>query len=71
MMRPVETFIVRLWAPAPDLAEEVAMYEVRGSVEHVGSKRQAPFRSGQELLDLMRAVASDVASTPTRELRKP
>jgi len=65
MMQPVETFIVRLWAPAPDLAEGVAASEVRGSVEHIGSKRQAPFRSGQELLDVMRAVASDAGSTPT------
>ncbi len=50
----METFIVRLWAPSPDLAEEISPGELHGSVEHVGSKDSRPFTNGDDLLEILR-----------------
>jgi hypothetical protein len=50
----VETFIVRLWAPSPDLAEEISPGELHGSVEHVGSKDSRRFANGDDLLEIFR-----------------
>ena len=55
----METFIVRLWAPAPDLAEEISPGELHGSVEHVGSKDSRRFRNGDDLLEILTSHATD------------
>jgi hypothetical protein len=51
---PVETFIVRLWTPSPELADEIPVGELHGSVEHLGSKDSRRFRNGDDLLDILR-----------------
>ncbi len=58
----METFIVRLWAPSPDLAEEISPGELHGSVEHVGSKDSRRFKNGDGLLEILR-----IALDPPRE----
>ena len=55
----METFIVRLWAPAPELAEEISPGELHGSVEHVGSKDTRRFRNGDDLLEILTSHAID------------
>jgi hypothetical protein len=52
----VETFIVRLWTPSPERADEVVAPELHGSLEHVGSKLSDAFRTSDELLELLRAA---------------
>lgn len=54
----METFIVRLWAPAPDLAEEISPDELHGSVEHVGSKDTRRFQDGDDLLGILTSHAT-------------
>lgn len=49
----METFIVRVWTPSPELGGEVASDELRGVVERVGSKEQLQFGSASDLLDIM------------------
>lgn len=55
----METFIVRLWAPAPDLAEEISPGELHGSVEHVASKDTRRFQNGDDLLVILTSHATD------------
>ena len=55
----METFIVRLWAPASDLAEEIAPGGLHGSVEHVGSKDTRRFQDGDDLLAILTSHATD------------
>lgn len=55
----METFIVRLWAPAPEFAEEIPPGELHGSVEHVGSKDTRRFRNGDDLLEIITRQATD------------
>jgi hypothetical protein len=57
----VETFIVRVWTPSQDLADEIAPGELRGNVEHVGSQQQAQFRTAGDLLEILRAVLEPAA----------
>ena len=52
----METFIVRLWTPSPELLDEVSTRELRGNVEHVPSKQSEHFRTSDELLAILRAV---------------
>jgi len=49
----VETFVVRVWVPAEDDTRATA--EMRGFVNHVGSRRSDPFRGIDELLTLLRS----------------
>lgn len=52
----METFIVRLWAPAPELAQEISPSELHGSVERVGWKDARRFRNGDDLLEILKAA---------------
>jgi hypothetical protein len=52
----VETFIVRVWTPSPDLADEIPTPELHGNVEHVGTRRSSAFRTSEELVELLKAV---------------
>ncbi len=54
----METFIVRLWAPAPDLAQEISPGGLQGSVEHVGSKDTRRFENGPDLLEILTSLAT-------------
>jgi hypothetical protein len=49
-VRPVDTFVIRLWTPADDSG--VAAYP-RGVAHHVASGRSARFHDGTELLALL------------------
>jgi hypothetical protein len=67
----MDTFVVRLWTPgAPDGNAE-AQPGLRGTAQHVGSGRSAPFRSGHQLLDLLAELrrpgdeGAEPESTPT------
>jgi hypothetical protein len=53
----VETFIVRVWTPSPELAHEVSSSELRGDVEHVGSRKRSHFCSTSDLVEILRAAA--------------
>jgi hypothetical protein len=55
----VETFIVRVWTPSPELAREISSSELHGNVEHVASKRQLPFRSTDDLLENLRRTPGE------------
>jgi hypothetical protein len=50
----VETFIVRLWAPAPELAEEISPGELHGSVDHLRGRESYRFQTGDGLLEILR-----------------
>jgi hypothetical protein len=52
-MRPVDTFVVRLWTPA-DHATPAG--DARGIARHVGTGRWATFRDGAELLALLQEL---------------
>ena len=54
----METFIVRVWTPSPELAHEVSSTELHGDVEQVRSRRRWQFRSTSDLVEILRAVAS-------------
>jgi hypothetical protein len=58
----VETFIVRLWAPSPDLADEIAGGELHGSVDHLRAQESYRFQTGAGLLEILR-----LALDPARE----
>ena len=50
----MDTFVVRLWTPAPAAGDPgAARHGVHGTAQHVGSGRSATFRDGQELLELL------------------
>ncbi|MBW3661478.1 MAG: hypothetical protein KY469_00135 [Actinobacteria bacterium] len=51
MMAVMETFIVRIWSPAGDVAGGDG--GLHGTVERVGSGAAVPFRSSGELLELV------------------
>jgi hypothetical protein len=53
----VETFIVRVWTPSPELAHEISSPELKGDVEHVRSRKRSHFRSTSDLVDILRAHA--------------
>jgi hypothetical protein len=53
----VETFIVRIWTPAPELAREITSPELKGDVEHVRTKARSRFRSTSDLVEILSAVA--------------
>jgi hypothetical protein len=50
----VETFIVRLWAPSPDLGDEHAGGELHGSVDHVRARESHRFETADGLLEILR-----------------
>ena len=61
----METFVVQIWTPAPEVEAEVTLRELHGVVEHIGSKQQVAFRSDEELLDaLRRAFEREPAPPP-------
>jgi hypothetical protein len=60
----VETFLVRVWTPARELAAEMPPGELHGVVERVGADDRAPFRSGQELLEILRSAARPPSALP-------
>jgi hypothetical protein len=51
----METFVVRIWTPSPELAREASAAVLRGTVEHVGTKAQTQFRTGSDLLEILTA----------------
>lgn len=55
-MTGVETFIVRIWTPSPDLAAEITTPELHGNVEHVRSKRSNRFRTSEDLVEFLRVA---------------
>lgn len=62
MIRPVDTFVIRLWSPA-DLATG-AGDDPRGVARHVGTGRAAAFRDGGELLALLRELPRTAGADP-------
>jgi hypothetical protein len=53
----VETFVVRIWTPAPaDPGADGERFPLRGLVEHVGSADRRAFRGAGELLAFLEAV---------------
>jgi len=64
MIRPVDTFVIRLWSPADHAADTGDA--PRGVARHVGTGRAAPFRDGDELLVLLRELPHpDVHTAPS------
>jgi hypothetical protein len=65
----METFVVRVWRSAGD--EHARSPEIdlplRGLVEHVGSTKPLPFRSGVELLGILESRLAD-AAPPARSV---
>ena len=58
----METFIVRIWTPSPELTDEVSKGDFRGSVEHAGSSDSVQFRTAEDLVRVLKAaLASDRA----------
>jgi hypothetical protein len=53
-MAPVQTFIVRVWAPSPLLVDEVSSRALHGHVEPVGSPERLAFRSADDLIAILR-----------------
>ena len=53
----METFIVRVWKPSPELAHEISSPELKGDVQHARSKTRSPFRSTSDLVEILSAVA--------------
>jgi hypothetical protein len=60
----VETFVVRIWTPAQELAAEMPAGELHGVVERVGADYRAPFRNAQELLEILRSAAQPPSALP-------
>jgi hypothetical protein len=65
----METFVVRIWAPAD--AREGDRTPVKGRLEHVTSGRRAVFRGIEELgaliVDELRRERADAAETGAEE----
>jgi hypothetical protein len=53
----VETFVVRVWTPAPKGAPETDSGPLRGVVEHPSTGRQETFTADEELLAFLRQQA--------------
>jgi hypothetical protein len=66
----VETFIVRVWTPSPELAHEVTSPELHGDVEHVRSRTRLHFHSTNELVELLRAVARPTERGSAERLKR-
>jgi hypothetical protein len=62
----VETFIVRLWTPSPERADEIDSPELHGNLENVRSKRSDAFRTSEELLALLKAALEPPDDAPPR-----
>ena len=54
IIEPVDTFVIRLWAPA-DHAPAIGD-SPRGVARHVGTGRAAAFQDGDQLLALLREL---------------
>ena len=65
----METFIVRVWAPSPELAAEVTSRELHGNVEHVSSKQKLPFRSTDDLIEILRGRPDDDTTSLEQEAK--
>ncbi|MBA3434482.1 MAG: hypothetical protein H0U08_10360 [Actinobacteria bacterium] len=52
----METFIVRVWTPSPDLANESSAGELHGSIEHIRSRESGQFHTGGHLLEILRGA---------------
>jgi hypothetical protein len=50
----VQTFVVRVWTPAPPAAPETHPELLRGVVEHPATGRHERFRADEELLAFLR-----------------
>ncbi len=56
----METFIVRIWTPSPELTDEISKGDFRGSVEHAGSSDSVQFRTAEDLVRVLKtAIARD------------
>lgn len=69
----METFVIRVWTPAPETgAPAESLGSLHGVVEHIGSRRAAPFTDGAQLLDLIAAGleqrAKEHATTKVEDL---
>jgi hypothetical protein len=60
----VETFVVRLWTPAPELGEDGDALVLRGLVDHPRSGGSTPFERDDELVRLLRACLGSHHSSP-------
>lgn len=63
----METFVVRVWTPSPDLTAEISQIELRGTVERVGTNEQSQFHTGSELLEILAAM---IVREPALHLRR-
>jgi hypothetical protein len=66
----VETFVVRVWTPAQELAAEIPPDELHGVVERVGSDERAPFRNARELLEILRSAAQSPSALPPGRFKR-
>ena len=62
MLRPVDTFVIRLWSPADHPADTGD--SPRGVARHVGTGRAAAFRDGDELIELLRDLPGRDEGSP-------
>jgi hypothetical protein len=63
----VETFIVRLWSPSPDLVDEVADDELHGSVDHLRARQSYRFQTGDGLVEILRLALDPSRKHPPEE----
>jgi hypothetical protein len=63
----VETFIVRLWTPSPDLVDEVPENELQGSVDHLRARESYRFQTGDGLLEILRIALDPPRDDPPRD----
>jgi hypothetical protein len=64
----MDTFVVRLWTPAPTAGDPAAArIGLHGTVHHVGSGRTATFRDGRELTELLSSLGAGVAHAAVEE----
>jgi hypothetical protein len=64
----MDTFVVRLWTPAPTAGDPAAArIGLHGTVHHVGSGRTATFRDGEELTELLSSLGRGVAHAAAEE----
>ncbi|HKF85392.1 MAG TPA: hypothetical protein VKB30_06380 [Candidatus Limnocylindrales bacterium] len=69
MLRPVDTFVIRLWSPADHPADtgdtpRGVADSPRGVARHVGTGRAAAFRDGDELIELLRDLPGRDEGSP-------
>jgi len=58
----VQTFVVRVWTPSSREGEPAPPEGLRGVVERVGLDLQMPFRSPDELLEILRSAMESEAA---------